>query len=190
MSGRISLGIIYGGVKSLANELTNITNYLVECKGQVVKVVFSRDSDGVYWVEDLHPNPNLDADMLVTAFNTSISFTSIHLCGNQYSAEVRVYKRDGYFGILIDFDDLIIYHGKTSLAEFEKVVANLLVNIYEASRYDYAFCDHEGEIEFPPLEFLSKEQEVYSMVALPDEDGGAPRLKTSSWHIDGLTARK
>jgi hypothetical protein len=89
---------------------------------------------------------------------------------------------------LIDFDDLIIY-GKTSLAEFEKVVANLLVHIYEASKYDYAFCDHEAEIEFPPSEFMSKEQEIYSMVALPDRDGGAPHLKRSSWHIDGLTPR-
>ncbi|WP_254634950.1 Imm64 family immunity protein [Paenibacillus sp. GbtcB18] len=53
--------------------------------------------------------------------------------------------------------------------------------------FDYAFCDHEAQIEFSPREF---KPERYSRSFWPDLSNGELKIAKSSWHINGLTERQ
>ncbi|MFF2158113.1 Imm64 family immunity protein [Paenibacillus chitinolyticus] len=54
-------------------------------------------------------------------------------------------------------------------------------------QFNYAFCDHEAQIEFSPREF---KPERYSLSFWPDLSNGELKIAKSSWHINGLTERQ
>ncbi|MBB6401912.1 hypothetical protein HNP92_001217 [Methanococcus maripaludis] len=78
-------------------------------------------------------------------------------------------------------------HSKEEIEEVTNVLISKIIEIYNYSKYSYAFCDQEAEISDFPLNF-EKLRDNYSILIIPDQSFKFNILK-SNWNIDGMTAR-
>ncbi len=196
MGSYIGIGLIYDDIPRdrLEGELRNVVNYLISYDGSINSIKFSKDENGNEWVEDSLNNKSVED------FYSSLCkgyFGQLHMICNILGIQklnvcIRVEKAKNYFGLLLDIseEELIGVSSSENINRITNKIIEFLHELYEASVFEYAFCDNEAEIQYSPIEFQSLSEKVYSIVALPDEDKKNLKIIKSSWHIDGLTTRR
>jgi len=197
MGSYIGIGLVYN--IDLQNrielELKNIANYLVSHEGRITNFKYSKDEEGIEWVEKSFIS-NLEIERIYNKISNNyfgeieveVSILSIE----KLKIRIAVRKVDNYyFGILLDIleEELIGVGSKKKLNTITNNIVLLLEELYVVSNYDYAFCDNEAEIQYSPHEFQSLNKKVYSIVALPIREEKKVRIEKSNWNIDGLTDR-
>ena len=113
---------------------------------------------------------------------------------NDLDAVIRIEKENDHFGFLLDIVDTELLepnHSENIEAVTAKIV-EFMTDVYRFSKYNYAFCDHEAEIQYTPEKFKEIQTDKYSIVVAPSTDGQGRTLLNvmkSNWNIDGLTVR-
>lgn len=193
MSGKISVGVVYEKSKSITEHLNKVLTFLENDGGMSKKAKFSVDEDGKTWTriagEELNDLNIINS--LVKGFNGEVLLDYFAVTGHEaIELTLRIINEDMYFGFIMDFEEAVVIP-RYSLHGFERMIVQILRNMYNVSRYDYAFCDHEAEIEYSPSEFCKLKEDVYSLYVLPVKLGESQNLlvNESSWAIDGLTLR-
>jgi hypothetical protein len=199
MSSYIGIGFVYKGncCVKLEKELRNVVNYLLSLNGVVKSIKFSNDKDGNLWINESQTtlfDRNNFLELLANGYYGELNMTcdlfelyNVFIC-------IRIYKDENhFFGLLFDIEEqVLIPEESIKMMDIttEKII-DFINRIYQFSSYDYAFCDHNADIQYSPEEFTSFEKNIYSVVAIPSrEDKRIIQITKSNWHIDGLTYRE
>lgn len=189
MGSNINVGLVYDSSRAIGTHLENLIELLNENRGHIVYVKFCEDSDGERWIQQ--NSPNIDTTILEKL--TQSYYGQINLLIDLFqlkdlNVEIKIEKSEEFFGLLLSFreDDILSDYLKESLDTITDRILKFVAEIYPILQFDYAFCDHEAEIEFSPKEFNA---ERYSLSFLPDLSTGKLNVLKSNWHINGLTER-
>ncbi|UAC47344.1 hypothetical protein K6959_11565 [Bacillus aquiflavi] len=190
MGSNISLGIVYAS-KQLANAeniTRNVSNLFVSDDGYIKSFKYSTDLQGTKWKEFSGINSELAKSMYSSLINSY--YGSITIMSNLFNEKLKemvisIEVTNEYFGFLVDIKEELLEG--INLDELEENIINFFMKNYECLKFNYAFCDHEAEIEFSPDEIAHMTDEVYSILLL--QVNNELVLEKSSWKIDGLTER-
>lgn len=192
MPSIINLGLIYEK-GNIDNELRNIINYFLAFNGTILTTKVCQDIDGENWIEkELISNELLKSDYeeLTKGYYGQVDL-NIYLWSKKLNIQIRIEKFESIPGLKITFiqDELMDSDnttvGREELEDYTKKFEELLVSIYEVSKYDYSFCDNDAEIEHSLAQILSTNQEIYSILIIPPKNNFI--IKKASWGIDGLS---
>lgn len=195
MGSYIGIGLVYNGssIEKMKREIAAVINYFVLRDGQLNRAKYSKDEQGSCWIEDNTQDTKFLNDF-AKGFFGEIHLTSNILGKRNLEIILRLEKsNEDYFGLLLDISEQQ-FLDQESLEYIENItekIIQLLKNIYEISRYDYAICDNEAEIKYAPSTFLLFKDPVYSVALIPFLEDAKMKFKVirSSWAIDGLTNR-
>lgn len=198
MGSRICIGLAYGGSSEIrmAVKLGRLIEYLIASGAHVKRFRVSRDSEGSEWIKrDLSDDQGIESfyEVLVRGYYGEADLAGAVLGYNDIAVTVRVVKGKGYFGFLLDLDeeDLLKSHSQEELDRVTAGIVDWVKGLYPIANFDYAFCDEEAELQYPPEAFRTLGAHKYSVAILPAERGDAGSLSVlmNSWCIDGLTPR-
>lgn len=199
MGSFISIGFVYNNwqMEKIVIELENLTKYLITNNGSILNIKYSKDVDGEKWIEYDHIGNILEENIfesIAMGFYGQIELNCNMFDLNNLKVTIRLQKEEsGYFGFLFDIseDDLIKKNTLEELNSITEKVIDYIVDMHNIISYEYAFCDHEGEIQYSPEEFRKIDEQTYSVVILPmyENEENTFNIIKSSWHIDGLTER-
>ncbi|SDG59688.1 Immunity protein 64 [Fontibacillus panacisegetis] len=190
MGSTINIGLVYNDSKAIGKILEKLLGLVVENNGHFQSVKFCEDYDGESWIELDYPN----MDTTFIDKMTKSYFVQIQSCLDlfqieQLKTDIRIEKYDEFFGLLLLFneDEILPNYSIESLEKITNSIINFIVEVHPVLNFDYAFCDHEAEIEYSPKEF---KPEKYSLSFLPNLTNGVLGVRKSSWEINGLTERR
>ncbi len=190
MGSSINVGLVYGSSKVTETHLKKLIELLKGNQGHIEYVRFSEDIDGEEWIQ--HDFPTTDTTIFEKL--TLSHYGQIHLLVDLFqlkglNVEIKIEKCEGYFGFLLCFKEheILPDYSEDLLDRITNSILMFVAEIYPILKFDYAFCDHEAEIESSPKEFNPQR---YSLSFLPDLSTGKLNVRQSSWHINGLTERQ
>lgn len=189
MGSNINVGLVYDSSRAIGTHLENLIELLNGNHGQIVYVKFCEDTDGEGWIQQ--DSPTIDTTILEKLTLSYYGQIHMHLDLFQLkglNVEIKIEKSEVFFGFLLSFreNEILPNYLKESLDTITDRIHKFVAEIYPILQFDYAFCDHEAEIEFSPKEFNA---ERYSLSFLPDLSTGKLNVLKSNWHINGLTER-
>ncbi|WP_184230525.1 Imm64 family immunity protein [Methanococcus maripaludis] len=158
--------------------------------GTLKNIKYSEDSAGNVWNELNFVDSSKECyETLSNGYYGELTINSKRILNNDIDCTIRLEKQDQFFGFLIDIseEDILKNHSKEEIEEVTNVLISKIIEIYNYSKYSYAFCDQEAEISDFPLNF-EKLRDNYSILIIPDQSFKFNILK-SNWNIDGMTAR-
>ncbi|WP_285766918.1 Imm64 family immunity protein [Peribacillus sp. SI8-4] len=189
MTNILSLGIVYENSFDKSEELQSIIQYFLNLKSDIVGIKVSMDEDGENWLESERNGKNfiLDYTLLTEKYFGEIliqlnDFWSL----NGLSLTLRIVKENDFFGYLLDFEMEQLLN-RYSLDLINELIIDLVKDIYSVTKFNYAFCDHDSEIEYSPSQYKDI-VEAYSILILPRAKNGFDVIK-NNWQIDGITSR-
>ncbi|AOH54773.1 hypothetical protein ABE28_010460 [Peribacillus muralis] len=189
MTNILSLGIVYENSFDKSEELQSIIQYFLNLKSDIVGIKISMDEDGENWLESERNGKNfiLDYTLLTEKYFGEIliqlnDFWSL----NGLSLTLRIVKENDFFGYLLDFEMEQLLN-RYSLDLINELIIDLVKDIYSVTKFNYAFCDHDSEIEYSPSQYKDI-VEAYSILILPRAKNGFDVIK-NNWQIDGITSR-
>lgn len=198
MGSYIGIVLVYNNSSQnkIECELRTVIRYLIFHEGNITNTKYSKDKDGIKWVEDSFTN-GLEIEKVSSLLSKNYFGQLNVICNilNMKKLNICVTMKNtdkNYFGILLDIaeDDLMGVISNENIDIITERIIYLLKDLYEVSDFDYAFCDNEAEILYSPSEFQSLNEKVYSVVALPIIKGEKKIvIVKSNWNIDGLTTR-
>lgn len=162
----------------------------VENNGHFRSVKFCEDNDGESWIELDYPNMDTTfIKKMAKSYYVQIQSCIDLFQMEQLKIEIRIEKYDEFFGLLLLFneDEILPNYSIESLEKITNTIINFILEVHPVLKFDYAFCDHEAEVEYSPKEF---KPEKYSLSFLPNLTNGVLGVRKSSWHINGLTERQ
>lgn len=185
MPNLLSVGLVYDDTKNITTELQKLIAYFSSLDSEVISFKVSEDSDGERWLENLEGN--LDFDLITNRYYGEIvmRLKSFHNITNR-SMTISIHKEEAFFGYLLMFD-LTQLENQCSLKTLNKLMTELAKGIYTKTKYNYAFCDHDAEIEYEPAAYKEWSSN-YSLVIIPRDDEQFEIVK-NAWNIDGITER-
>lgn len=189
MTNILSLGIVYDNSFDKSEELQSIIQYFLNLKSDIFGIKVSMDEDGENWLESERNEKKfiLDYTLLTEKYFGEIQmqlndFWSL----NGLSLTLRIAKENDFFGYLLDFEMEQLLN-QYSLDLINELIIDLVKDIYNVTKFIYAFCDHDSEIEYSPSQYNDL-VEAYSILILPREKNGFDVIK-NNWQIDGITSR-
>ncbi|MCK1985797.1 MULTISPECIES: Imm64 family immunity protein [Peribacillus] len=189
MTNILSLGIVYDNSFDKSEELQSIIQYFLNLKSDILGIKVSMDEDGENWLESERNEKNfiLDYTLLTEKYFGEIQmqlndFWSL----NGLSLTLRIVKENEFFGYSLDFEMEQLLN-RYSLDLINELIIDLVKDIYSVTKFIYAFCDHDSEIEYSPSQYKDL-VEAYSILILPREKNGFDVIK-NNWQIDGITSR-
>jgi hypothetical protein len=192
MGGYISIGLGYNQTtKNEYIELPNLLEYLYSLgfKGGILK--FSLDEDGENWVEKSICNiinVNEFSSLLLDNFYGELNGKIDIFGATNVLIRISVEREEDSFGFLLEIEEEAILgsYDELYLQNTTNEIIAFLKGAYNHINYDYVFCDHEGEFQFPLGEVINSNQ-LYSILVIPSK--GDFLVKLSSWHINGVSDR-
>ncbi|MFJ7755275.1 Imm64 family immunity protein [Peribacillus muralis] len=191
MTNILSLGIVYENSFDKSEELQSIIQYFLNLKSDIVGIKVSMDEDGENWLESERNGKNfiLDYTLLTEKYFGEIliqlnDFWSLN--GLSLMLTLRIVKENDFFGYLLDFEMEQLLN-RYSLDLINELIIDLVKDIYSVTKFNYAFCDHDSEIEYSPSQYKDL-VEAYSILILPRAKNGFDVIK-NNWQIDGITSR-
>lgn len=181
-----NIGLVYDNSCCKAQELKKIVDYLNDNTGSVMYSKVSLDVDGDEWVESHFSE--IDYTMLVNNFYGEIQLICKKLFDtNDISLTIYIQSEETYFGFVLSFE----FKNEKKLLLIDKLeeeFINLVLEFYRCSKFNYAFCDHDSEIEIYPMK---KEEinQLYSIVIWPNNKKDLSKIVKNNWKIDGITPR-
>lgn len=188
MGSKISIGLVYeiGELKSKVEVLGSVINSLMNSNG-VQGYKYSKDTFGEEWVQS-DVNPNLSDEVLksiISNYYSELTISTNEFFKGSHTVILRVENEDDYFGMLIDLEEESVKTAGYDVVETK--VIEFLSREFNVSKYAYAFCENEGEIELSPVEVNTSDAELFSVLMKPD--GGIVKIYKSSWKLDGISKR-
>lgn len=188
MGSYITVGMVYTFNEHFINEVSTVIQ-LLSVSEQEIQYRYSKDEFGELWLEKKSKLYEFIKDTvlqeLIDSYNQEV-ILNIQVSSLEYGNVVlRIIKESEYFGIQLDIEEELIKG--TGYDVFEKEIVKLLEEIYLKSSYDYAFCEHEGEIDKPLNEIQSNMINQYSLLILEVE--GSLSVIKGDWLLDGVTNR-
>lgn len=188
MGSYITVGMVYAFNEYFINEVSTVIQ-LLSVSEQEIQYRYSKDEFGELWIEKkckLHELLNYKVlQELIDSYNQEV-ILNIRVSNFEYrNVVIRIIKESEYLGIQLDIAEELIV--ETGYDVFEKEIVKLLEEVFLKSSYDYAFCEHEGEIEKSLNEILSNMINQYSLLILEIE--GSLTVIKGDWLLDGVTNR-
>jgi hypothetical protein len=193
MGSYISIGFVFR--RNLEEKIDinfkKLVNFLVQKSGKLNSIKVSKDMDGEEWIEVNVLNDDSRLDLLTEFFYGQLNLSSNIIDGKSLEIIIHIENKPNYYGFLLDIQeaDLIKTNSIEELDYISDKLIKLMVDFYGVSGYDYAFCDHEANIEYSPNEFLMLEKNIYSITIITNHCKNNLEIRKSNWHIDGLTKR-
>lgn len=192
MGSKITIGYVFGieNKKVMALYLEELVNILSE-EGLIIDFKFSLDDEGNEWKECVVKKNKMESsayELLTKYYYGTVKLISNIVNLRSKEIAVTVEQTSEYFGFLIDLDEEDL-NQDFNLEEIESSIINFVAKSYGLLKFDYAFCDHEAEIEYSPKEITKVEEEIYSLLFIPSVMKDEVEVKRSSWYLDGLTRR-
>ncbi|MDF2699927.1 MAG: hypothetical protein K0Q49_1483 [Haloplasmataceae bacterium] len=185
MGSYISLGFVFQNDKEIKDSLKQLLKLLNNKNSPIIyKVCFDLSEDN--WLErKINYNDIIEDDFnnLTNYFYSNIKLNASFL-GFDLLLNITIYKDEDFYGFLIDlFEDYF----KISYLDLEDSLINFVNDIYSKLKFDYAFGEHDGEIEFSPNEIIQQNVN-YCLLFLKDNKDSLQILKGDHL-LDGLTTR-
>lgn len=198
MGSYISIGFVYNmqNVGQIKKELELLVTHLISKNGSMKNIKVSKDSNGEKWVEYNTVN-NLQMSqsygLLAEYYYGQLDLICSILGKSNLEVVVRIEKEEDYFGFLLDIkeDELIKANNLEAMNGATDEIISFITNWYNVSRFDYAFCDNEAEIQCSPKEVSTLKNAAYSIFVVPSSEiqNKALNIIKNNWNIDGLTTR-
>lgn len=139
------------------------------------KIMYSTDRDGDKWKEETLANYSSKDLTYIMIQNYFCKLTmegnflderniSIYISINQIT------QKDFGFLLEINVKQLFTVGNKLELNNCTKSIIRLCKDIYYKTQYQYAFCDHEVDIEYSWDEFISLNEPMYSISIIPKKN--------------------
>ncbi|MFS0762360.1 Imm64 family immunity protein [Peribacillus phoenicis] len=189
MTNILSLGIVYDNSFDKSEELQSIIQYFLNLKSDIFGIKVSMDEDGENWLESERNEKKIILDYTLL---TEKYFGEIQIQLNDFwslnglSLTLRIVKENDFFGYLLDFEMEQLLN-QYSLDLINDLIIDLVKDIYSVTKFKYAFCNHDSEIEYSPSQYKDL-VEAYSILILPRVKNGFDVIK-NNWQIDGITSR-
>lgn len=198
MGSYISIGFVFNELnfEQIKNKLRKLVNLLIANNGQLKEMKFSKDIEGMDWVEYSFKNNILTIDLiesLAINYFGELKITSDFLKIGNLNIIVNVEKEKSYFGFLLEISEaeLLKTHNSEEIKFITDKVIDFMIDAHDILDYAYAFCDNEAEIEYSPQEIVSFDRDVYSIIIFySSKKQKEYYIKKSKWNIDGLTSRE
>lgn len=188
LGSKISVGLVYE-IEELGSKvaiLNSIINSLDDSNG-VHSYKYCKDVFGEEWIQSDN-TVNMTNEILVSIVSNyfaELTMNTSQFLGDSQSIVIRVENYDVYFGILIDLEESSVQ--KAGYDMVESRIIQYLSKEFNNYKYDYAFCENEGEIELSPDEVTSSKEELFSVLMKPE--GETVKVYKSSWKLDGVSER-
>ncbi|KAB1438065.1 Imm64 family immunity protein [Candidatus Galacturonibacter soehngenii] len=196
MGSFISIGIVYTdkNIIKMGDDLVDIIKYLSPFCNKIV-VNYPDDDICENWEEKSFVGEE-GFEKAFSILNDKKFSTGKIYCKIQnkdYNVLVSIKgKNDLFRGILFEIPEEELFLEKFSSDILDIItdkIANSIIELWNNTEFNYAFCDSEADIEYSLCEVRASEKPIYSMLLLKNEFN-QPIVRLGSWCIDGLTPRK
>lgn len=191
MGSDINIGIVYDNKQKgkINFYLSEVIKLLINNFGTIKFLRYSKDKDGTKWIEQ--EQKQLDSKktkLLTTNYYGKVELASDVFGKNLIETVVSIEQTDSYFGFLIQFNEQELSENLT-IWEVENLIIDFVLQNQNTLEFQYAFCDHEGEMEYTHDEMKNITEEIYSLLFIPSDNTGNMKVLKSRWALDGLTNR-
>lgn len=182
LGGYLSIGLVYKDINLISNELKGLLSYLKKENINLAEVEYSRDEDGEQWVKSKVNNSDINCHSL-----NDKHYLSLKMIGDLFkigteSFVIRVNRDNDFFGFLIDIEwQQLIDKNKDKIS---KKIVTSLIQLLKFTDYDYAFCGHEAEIEYSPVQ-VKKLENMYPILIINLKN--KLELIYGEFNIDGIS---
>ncbi len=207
----IDIGFVYPFInqESQQAEIDSLIHYLHNWDFTIKSLIASTDPDGEGYIE-LNSVDQMDESTIGRIFSSMYygKLTIDLKVDGEPIHDIFIYvekgeeKLDGFYCVFISIkgDQIIkecnlmgpeIY--EEPINDFINAITNklisLMVDFYGFSQYSYALCDAETQMQCTPDELAQNQNEIYSVVVLPNKSAFEAKLEVrkSKWNIDGFS---
>lgn len=176
----ISVGLVYDETNQIEKELSRLLHHLEQQGARILHSRVSLDEDGEKWVES--QQKEVDCALLTRYYygEVSICLTACHEM-KEIPIMISIQKEQQFFGFVLSFNEMRFE--EVGIDRLEDIAIQFMQQLTDVTRFQYAFCDYDSEIEIHPKE--KKQIDVgYAILYWHGE-----KVMKNSWKIDGLTTR-
>lgn len=196
MGSYINIGIVYTdkNIIKMDDDFVIVIKYLSPFCNKIV-VKYPKDDAFENWEEKSFEGEEgfVEAFSILNEKNFSTGKIYCKIQNKQYNILVSIKgKNDLFRGILFEIPEEELFLESSSsdnLSLTTNKIANSIIELWNNTEFNYAFCDSEADIEYSLCEVRESEKPIYSMLLLKNEFN-QPIVRLGSWCIDGLTPRK
>lgn len=196
MGSFINVGIVYSdkNVFKINDDLISLIEYLSRFCDRIL-VKYPKDDSYEIWEEKLFEREKglVDAFKILNTKKMSSGKMICKIQNNDYNILVSIRGENNLFkGLLFEISEEELLQedfSSENLNDITNKIANSLIELWNNTEFDYAFCDSEADIEYQLFEIEQSDKPIYSMLILKN-NLNQPTIHFSSWCIDGITPRE
>ena len=187
MGSCFGIGFVYSTDRApFIQKAEAILDSLLANGGSIVSCKYCVDEEGSQWeVADKTNRVQLIHLLLDNYFGEiAIKSHAFMRPGIAVSYQIKKLNADHY-GILLEISEAAFQND--SVARITEIIVHYMLEVFTASKYDYAVCDSEADLPDGASISLPDALNTYSIVVYPCCDCSGLVTAKNRWSIDGLT---